>query len=45
MAALARSLPKDELSDRAHALYEEFRPVVAPGASVAGARRARSIWV
>jgi hypothetical protein len=32
LVALARSLPRDELAERAYELYEQFRPRVASGA-------------
>jgi len=38
MAALARSLSKEELAERAYALYEAFRPTVPPGERGWGAK-------
>jgi hypothetical protein len=38
MAALAKSVPKDELDERAFALYEEFRPNVPAGQRGWGAK-------
>jgi hypothetical protein len=38
MATLARTVPKDEINDRAFALYEAFRPDAPPGKKGWGAR-------
>lgn len=38
MTALARSMPADELADRAYALYEAFRPRIPPGERGWGAK-------
>jgi hypothetical protein len=45
MAALAASVPKGELADRAYALYEQFRPSIPAGARGWGAKGALDLGV